>query len=108
VEVKTILVTGYARLPQGIAAEELYSVITVGLVLDFRTGQIIEADCSLVTDTARRFVRNMMVGHNINDIDGIVTQIRMRYFGSAKKALISALKMCQEKYHNAIEGDGGI
>jgi hypothetical protein len=104
----TIFITGYARLPQGIAAEELYSVIAVGLVIDIRTGEIIEADCSLVTDTSRRFVRDMIEGENINNIDEIIAKIKARYFGSARKALISAVKMCQEKYNAILEDDGSI
>jgi hypothetical protein len=107
-EAKLIFVTGYAKLPQGITAAELYSVIAIGLVVNIENGQIAEADCSLVTETGRRFVKQIIEGRNINDLDDIVEEIRSKYFGNAKKAIISALKMCFEKYQAAIAEDYNI
>jgi len=105
---KQIFVTGYAKLPQGITAAELYSVIAVGLVVDIESGEIIEADCSLVTETGRRFVKQIIEGKNMKDIELITEEIKGRYFGNAKKAIISALKMCAEKYQAAMAEDFNV
>lgn len=100
-----IFVSGYAKLPKGITAEELYKVIGIGLVVYKSTGEIIEADCTLATDTGKRFIIELLKGKNINQVDRIIEEIKTRYFGHAKKALISALKMCHEKFEVAISGD---
>lgn len=93
-----IFVTGYAKLPQGITATEMYTVIAVGMLVDANTGVIIDVDCSLITSVARNFVKKLMCGRNINDLDKIEAVFNDKYHGSARKALISAFKTCNEKY----------
>ena len=92
-------VTGYAKLPQGITARELYSVICVGLLVDKKTGVIKDAECSLVTSLANRVFHSLVVGMDINDIEAIERGFVETYFGSAKKALVSALHTCHEKFN---------
>jgi len=98
-----IFVTGYAKLPQGITAKELYSVIAVGVVVDRESGMILNADCTLATELAKSFVKNILVGTSINDIELIETRFKSLYFGSARKSILSALKTCHEKYKQIIE-----
>ncbi|MCT4633303.1 MAG: DUF3870 domain-containing protein [Firmicutes bacterium] len=97
-EKRDIFLTGYAKLPRGITATELYSVIAVGIVVEYPSGNIKDVDCSLVTSTAKVFVKDMMVGKNIMDFDVIERDFNTVYFGSARKALISAVKSCHEKF----------
>jgi hypothetical protein len=94
-----VFVTGYAKLPQGITASELYTVICVGLLVDKETGIIIDAECSLVTSLARKVFKDLVVDHNIKDMDEIESGFVQHYFGSAKKALISATRTCHEKFN---------
>ncbi len=93
-----IFVSGYARLPHGITASELYTVMCVGLLINKETHVIEEAECSLVTNLAKSFFEQVVVGKNINDIDIIIEDLKKSYYGSAKKSLISCLKLCHEKY----------
>ncbi len=96
----SIFITGYAKLPHGITASSLYSVIVVGVVLDSKTGIVEDVDCSLVTSTAKKLIKDLVVGRNILDYDGIVELLTERYHGSARKALMSAFKIINEKYYN--------
>jgi hypothetical protein len=98
-------ISGYAKLPQGITAAELYSVITVGLIVDKETSQIIDCDSSLVNSTAKDFLKGVVKGRYLNDIDKITDIFERQYLGHAKKAIISALRMCYDKYNNAIESE---
>ncbi len=95
---ENVLVTGYAKLPQGITAAELYSIVGVSLIVDRVSGEIKDADCTLVTVVARDFVKKLVVGGNINDLDPIEIEFERSYLGSAKKALISAIRTCGERY----------
>lgn len=99
-----IFITGYAKLPGGITATELYTVIGIGLVISRKTGVVNGADCTLATETGRSFVKDLIIGKNINDYEKLTEDIRDNYFGSAKKALLSALKQCHDKYSQFIEG----
>lgn len=95
----TIFITGYAKLPTGITAQELYTVVAVGLLIDKENGTIVDLDCTLVTSTAKRFVRENLVGRKITNYDEIEAIFDERYYGCAKKALLFALKICSEKFH---------
>jgi hypothetical protein len=98
-EERDILITGYAKLPQGITATELYTIVAVGLVVNRDTGEIINSDCSLVTQVARDFVRMLVQGKSLKHIEDIEAVFNARYFGSARKALLCALHSCVGKFH---------
>jgi hypothetical protein len=104
VEPNEIFVTGYAKLPKGITATELYHVIAVGLIVDKETGIIVDADCSLVTRVAKEFFKELVVGQNLNDCQELHALFKDKYYGSAKKALLSALKTCNEKFKQITVG----
>jgi hypothetical protein len=93
-----VFVTGYAKLPQGITASEMYSVICIGILVERESGIILDAECSLVTNLARRVFKELVLGKDLREIDDIEVDFVEVYHGSAKKALISALRTCHEKY----------
>ncbi|SCZ75994.1 DUF3870 domain-containing protein [Acidaminobacter hydrogenoformans] len=97
-----IFISGYARLPQGITAEEMYTVMVVGMVVDKDTGLILDVECSLVTDLAKKFIKDLLVGKSLEHISEIEEALTLRYFGSARKALISAIKIAYEKYRQIL------
>lgn len=99
-ENREILITGYAKIPQGLAASELYTTIALGLVVDRETGEILDVDCSLVTQIARDFVKQLIQHKNLNGLEDIEEAFNTRYFGSARKALILAARICSEKFHS--------
>jgi hypothetical protein len=93
-----VFVTGYARLPQGITATELYKVVGVGLTISKQSGVILDADCSLVTRTGKEFFKETVKGHNINEIELIVKQFERNYLGHAKRAIITALRTAHKRF----------
>ncbi len=93
-----ILVTGYAKLPQGITATELYTIVGMSILLERNTGLILDLDCTLATQVARDFVKRIVVGKNLTNLEDIENCFEKNYFGSAKKALISAIRTCNERY----------
>lgn len=96
---KTIFIGGYAKLPAGITASEIYKVVGVGLVVNPETGIIVDADCTLATRTGRSFVAELLMGRKLaEDLDFIIEELRLRYHGTAQKALITALKAASEKF----------
>lgn len=99
-----ILITGYAKLPKGITASEMYGgIIAVGLVVNRESGEIIDSDCTLITRVAKDFVNKIVIGRNLNQLEVIEENLQNNYLGSAKKAIISALRICQEKYRQHLE-----
>ncbi|WP_319201603.1 DUF3870 domain-containing protein [uncultured Ilyobacter sp.] len=98
-----VLVTGYSKIPGGISASDIYSVIGVSMEVDVETGEIIKADCSLVTKLAREFVKRILEGEKLTDIGGLEHKFKNDYHGSTRKALITATKICCDRYLKALE-----
>lgn len=101
---KRILFSGYAKLPTGITASEIYKVIGVVLSIDEDTGNIVEADCTLATAVARKHVSSILVGNSITNPDHLVRIVDKTYQGSAKKAIITAIRIIYDKYRSYKDG----
>lgn len=102
---ESVFFSGYAKLPSGITATEMYRIIGVMIVVDMETETVMEADCTLITETGRNFVRNIIAGFCLaNGIEPLLRTIDLRYQGNAKKAIISALKIIYDKYKSYKEG----
>jgi hypothetical protein len=95
----TLFFTGYAKLPAGITATEMFRVVGIGLEVKARTGEIIAADCTLATEVGRRFFANLVEGRRLDeDFAILVNLVEKRYYGNAQKAIITALKIAREKF----------
>lgn len=98
---RLVLFSGYAKLPTGITASELYKIIGLIILVDMETGEITEVDCTLATQLARRHVSAALVGHMITDGPEHLAQVIDKiYQGNAKKAIITALRIIYDKYRN--------
>ena len=98
-----IFISGYAKPPENTTAAQLYKIIAVGLLIERETGRILEADCSMITDVSKTFIRKSLEGRNILQIEEIEEFYHDNYFGSAKKALITAIKNCHLRYCAILE-----
>jgi hypothetical protein len=96
-----VLFSGYAKLLTGITAAGLKGVIGIVIVVDMETESIIEADCTLAAQAARRHVAELLGGQSLkNGPEPLVRLIDRAYQGSAKRAIIAALRNSCEKYHS--------
>ncbi|NLL39789.1 MAG: DUF3870 domain-containing protein [Clostridiales bacterium] len=94
-----ILISGYAKLPAHITSEEVYKTLVMVAVVNRRSGEIVDAECSMVTELARQFIAKLMIGYNLNDgLTGLLEQFRNNYYGHAKRAVETSLKMIYSKY----------
>ncbi|HWR29134.1 MAG TPA: DUF3870 domain-containing protein [Negativicutes bacterium] len=99
-----VLFSGYAKLPVGITASEMYKVIGVILVIRVETGEIVEADCTLATNVAREYVARILTGQSLkHGPDGVLRNVDKRYQGSAKKAIMTSLRIIYDKYRSFME-----
>jgi len=84
-EKNKIFITGYAKLPEGITATELYKVVAIGVVVDRDTSEILEADVTLSTKTGKKFVAELLVGHKLMEISKIEGINQKKLFWFCKK-----------------------
>ncbi len=93
-----VIITGYAKLPDDTAAHNLYSVVGVTLLIDTQTSIIKDADITLATAVAKDFFKRAVVGGNIESFDDVLKIFENQYWGTAKKSIITALKICHLRY----------
>ena len=100
----TVFITGYAKLPSAITAEKLYEVVAIGVEVDPTTGIIVDADCTLATDVSKRFFKKLTKGYCLFDgIEPLILRFETRYYGSARKALVTAMKIMYQKWESCVE-----
>lgn len=88
-----IVCTGYSKLPDGMAAKNLFGVMGIGMEIDRTTDIIVNASSTLVTNMCSDFIRDILVGHDLkNGIDLPIQDFESRYFGLGKKSIVAALR----------------
>ncbi|MDM1546174.1 DUF3870 domain-containing protein [Ignatzschineria indica] len=96
---KTLFLAGYARLPQGMAAKNLFESMTITVEIEPKYGVILAADCTLITELGRNFIGQLLRGYSLNEgIETIIEAIHDAYRGKATSALIAALKDLEHQY----------
>ncbi|MDN4075365.1 DUF3870 domain-containing protein [Fictibacillus terranigra] len=96
---ETIICTGYSRLPDGMAAKNLYGVMGVGFEVDPQNDCILNASCTFVTNMCNDFIKSILEGHDLkNGIEEPIEKFEKRYFGLGKKAIISAMRDAYNQY----------
>ncbi|GAB3491450.1 DUF3870 domain-containing protein [Nocardiopsis coralliicola] len=101
----TVLVSGYARLPDAVASHSQYERLGVVLAVRLSDGRIVAADTTLITGLAQEFFRALVEGLSVTeDLAEIAERVRTRYAGQSGAALTTALRRCVETFHQLREG----
>lgn len=96
---KTCFIAGHGRLPSGMAARSQYETLAITVEIDEQHGVILEADCTLATEQAKRFIRGVLRGYCLEDgIEKLTQELNAVYHGAAKAAIITALKDVEIEY----------
>lgn len=105
----TVFIAGHARLPSGMAAQNMYEILTITAEVDKKYGVVLEASCTLATDHGKHYINEILKGHSLSDgITKPVEEIEAHYLGKAGSALTTALKDLYkqyESYHKKLESN---
>lgn len=93
----TVYIVGDAKSPQNNPITEKFKAYFIGMVINQKTDEIIDVECSATISLTNVFVKELMVGKNMLNND-IVQSINLRYFGASQKALTVAFKDAHKKY----------
>ena len=75
-----VFLSGYAKLPDNTTAQKLYSHLVLVVTAEMPGGIIQDADCTMATELGRRFIRELLTGHDLT------------YHGHLRKALQTCIK----------------
>lgn len=102
---KTYFLAGHARLPQGMAAQNVYESLTITVEIDRKYAVIVEASCTLATQHGRDFVGNLLKGFSLRDgNEEIVSVIQNHYRGRAANALVAAIRDLSAQFEQLQQG----
>lgn len=95
---ENIFIIGDAKAAANNPITQKYNAFYIGLVVDRDSGEIIDADCSATLDLTKQFIKSLLIGKSILDIEIITSDFEKRYFGSSQKAFIVAFRNAHLKY----------
>lgn len=102
----TVLVTAYAKAPQGSAMYEVYKHAGIVLEINTTTHKIVNAEFMFITDLAKDFFKRMIIGFDMSkDISELVKHIEDHYFAPSTTSVIVALKSAHKRYYEKINID---
>lgn len=105
---QTAFIAGHAKLPSGMAAQNIYDTLTITAEIEMRYGVILDVSCTLATEHGRKFISHLLRGYSLNDgIEEPLKQLQEFYLGKASNALISAFKDLYKQYRLVLKTKQG-
>lgn len=100
-----IYITGQAQLSENDAISSVYSIFSLALIIDIETDIIKDVECTSAMKLTSKFISDIIIGKNIEtDIEYIIGDVKKRFHGLSKKALIASLMDVSNRYNNQIKG----
>jgi len=101
---ETIIVSGCARLPEGITAKQVFGCLTIELEIDPVDSVVVDISCTLVSHSGEKILHNALLGNKIEEgTREAITQLNRRFFNTTKRALIAALEDAYRWYKKFLE-----
>ncbi|MBO1002767.1 DUF3870 domain-containing protein [Pseudogracilibacillus auburnensis] len=102
----SVLVTGYAKAPQGTSMYEIYRHAGIVLEIELKTHTIIDVEFTMVADLTKKFFKKLVVGYSLEDgLDGLISRIKQFYFAPSQQAIIVALQSANQRYWEYLNVD---
>ena len=95
----SVFVTGVARVSKEDAINAMYGTFTLSLVVDVKTGTIINCSANMIMSDTIDFLRQIIEGKNlVTDTDLITDLLKKRFLSLSQKAVVAALKDAQNRF----------
>lgn len=94
-----VLVTGYAKAPEGTSMHQVFRHAGVVLAINPENDTIEDAECTFVTDLAKEFFRDLLVGYDLNQgLGPIQKDMEERYLAPSQQAVMMAVRTAVQRY----------
>ncbi|PWW29683.1 uncharacterized protein DUF3870 [Cytobacillus oceanisediminis] len=100
---ESVVVTGYAKAPQGTSMHEVYKHAGIVLEINFTNHEIIRADFTFITELTKDFFERILIGYSLKDgVEPLLETIKRHYFAPSQQAIIVALQAAIQRYWDNI------
>lgn len=98
-DLRSVLVTGYSKAPQGTSMYEMFKHAGIVLEIDMETHTIVNAEFTFVAQLTKDYFRRLVVGYNLSEgIELLITRIQDHYYAPSQQAIIVALQSAVQRY----------
>lgn len=98
-DLNTVIVTAYAKAPQGSSMYEVYKHAGIVLEIDPVKNKIEDAEFTFITSLAQNYFKRLIIGYDLsNGIEELVNHIEKHYFAPSTGSVIVALKAAYQRY----------
>lgn len=101
----TVLIVGHAKVAKDVASRSQYESIAFALEIDRKYGVIVNCEPTIMIESGRDYIRRLLIGRSLEDIDEIYSIIEQNYNGNALPALIAALKDLYRQYKYLLDNN---
>lgn len=104
----TVLVTGYAKAPQGTSIAATHGYVGIVLLIDRDRETIVAAEPTFITGLAQKFISELLVGYDVRKgEEGLRDEIRRRYLAPSQHALVQAIQNAFQRYRERTRTEAG-
>lgn len=101
---ETVIVTGYAKAPQGTSMYEMYKHAGIVLEVDLKEHKIINAEFTFVAELTKNYFQKLLIGYCLQDgIEQLIERIQSFYFAPSQQAIIVALQAAVQRYWDNVK-----
>ncbi|GAA3929335.1 DUF3870 domain-containing protein [Microbacterium soli] len=105
---RTVVVTGYAKMPTGTMIRATTGNLGMGAVVDRETHIVTEGWASLYAPQNQRFVAELLTGQNLMSDDGeFIARVQRDYWGAAQGAICQCYRDLVRRYREHIAAEEG-
>lgn len=100
----SVIVTGYAKAPQGTSMYEMFKHAGIVLEVDQKEHKIVGAEFTFVTDLTKKHFQKLLLGYCLEGgVEPLVEKIQKFYFAPSQQAIIVALQAAVQRYWDNVK-----
>lgn len=101
---ETIVIAGFARLPQSITGENFSSYISIEFEIEPADSKVVDIYCTLLPFVEKEILYQACLGDKIDTgIEKVIEQLHKRFFGKTKRPIINALEDAYKCYKKSLK-----
>jgi len=100
----TVVIGGFAKLPETITGRNSCSFIAIEFKIDPADSKVLDVYCTLLPFVEKEILHQACMQRRIDEgIKTALEQVNKRFFGTTKKALMTALEDAHKCYKKFVE-----
>ena len=101
---REVVVSGYAKMPEGTGARAVYETLTISVAVDRETHVVQRADSTLITEIGRTWINENLVGVDLfEDPSPFLDAVERDFWGQSKSALAQGFRDLARRYASNVQ-----